>query len=129
MSVAAACLVALTASACTRGGATRSPNEALVTDRVSMTDYRFTPATIFGAAGLQLTVALANKGTVVHNFSVEAIPIDIDLAPGKTRTVIFVAPATAGSVEFFCKIHRDRGMRGTIIVKPAPGGTSSSSSP
>jgi plastocyanin len=119
-----ACLVALAASGCNRDSDAKSDAGARITDRIEMSDYAFTPATILGTSGRQLTIALVNKAEVVHNFSIEGTPVDVDVAAGKSRTVIFV-PDAAGNGKFFCKIHRERGMTGTLQTSPAPGAGSS----
>jgi plastocyanin len=80
-------------------------------------DFRFQPSDLTLAGGRQVTLRLTNKGRVRHNLSVPSIPVDVDLEPEQATNVIFVLPATAGPVEFFCKIHRDGGMRGTFHVQ------------
>jgi plastocyanin len=117
--------IALVATSCGQGDRPSTTGEARITDELRMSDYRFTPAEVFGVTSHQLTFRLANKGKVKHNFSVEATPIDVDLKPGQTKTVIFVTPGSVGPVRFFCKIHDARGMHGVIQVLTAPGVTRS----
>ena len=63
-----------------------------------------------------MTLTVVNRGGVVHNLSIPSIPVDLDFEAGQRRTVIFV-PNTPGDVEFFCKFHRDRGMKGTFRLQ------------
>jgi plastocyanin len=80
-------------------------------------DFSFQPAEFPASAGRQVTLTFSNEGEVAHNLSVPAIPVDLDFEPGVSENIIFVAPATPGPVEFFCKFHRDQGMRGTFNVQ------------
>ena len=82
-------------------------------------DFSFQPSELPVTAARQVTLTFTNRGEVTHNLSVPSIPeIDLDFPPGKSETLIFVAPATAGAVEFICKFHQGRGMKGTFSVRP-----------
>ncbi len=107
----AALLVAVSTVGC--GGDDEKP----VTPELVAQDFSFQPSEFPATAGRQLTITFSNKGKVVHNLSVPAIPVDLDFEPGKTETIIFVAPANPGPLEFFCKFHQDRGMRGVFNVQ------------
>jgi plastocyanin len=83
---------------------------------VTALDFTFEPASLPAQPSKQVTLGLTNKGTTQHNFSIAALEVDTDVAPGETLNVIFVAPAE-GPVEFFCKFHQDRGMKGTLNLE------------
>jgi plastocyanin len=85
--------------------------------RLTTVGNRFSPATIAGQPSRQITLLIRNDDHVIHNFSVAYVPIDVDIAAGTDKRVIFVAPPQAGPVEFFCKFHRDQGMVGTLEVR------------
>ncbi len=80
-------------------------------------DFTFEPAELPASAGSQVTLTFSNEGDVAHNLSVPAISVDFDFEPGTSENVIFVAPPTPGPLEFFCKFHQDRGMRGVFDVR------------
>jgi plastocyanin len=99
--------------------------------RVRIADYRFTPDTIEVVAGQSVTLTLVNEdGITPHNFTLNdasaGLAVNQNIPAGETRTVTFTAPA-AGSYIFHCdkklpfmKSHRERGMEGRLVVKPAP---------
>jgi plastocyanin len=109
--VTAALVVAVTTVGC--GGGDEQP---AVPELVAQ-DFSFQPAEFPASAGRQVTLTFSNEGEVAHNLTVPAIPVDLDFEPGVSENIIFVAPTTPGPVEFFCKFHRDQGMRGTFNVQ------------
>lgn len=107
---------------------------------ISAQEFRFTPTTITVRAGERIKLVLTNKGTVAHEIvspllkaskdmevqsqgiKVEGDEIgEVEFARGKTVT-IELTPTRAGRFEFWCgektggKLHRDLGMKGTIVV-------------
>ena len=52
----------------------------------------------------------------LHNFSIDELDIDVDIAPGATEEVVINAPA--GTYEFYCNVpgHKAAGMLGTLTV-------------
>jgi hypothetical protein len=64
------------------------------------------------------TIEVANVGTADHNFTVEALGIDVDLPPGESATVTIPAETAPGEYEFICNVpgHAAAGMVGTLIV-------------
>ena len=80
--------------------------------KVSVGDYSFLPRDIV-SSNFFLVVALTNHSKHVHNFTLEALHIDIDLPPGEVLNEQFALPNT-GQFEFYCKYHRARGMTGTV---------------
>jgi nitrite reductase (NO-forming) len=86
---------------------------------IDMTEMKFTPNTFTVKAGEKVTVKLENKGTVLHDFSIDSLKIQQNVQPGKTETVSFTAPSSAGDVVFYCNQpgHEAAGMKGTMTVQ------------
>jgi plastocyanin len=91
-------------------------------DNEGSTEFYFDPTFLKAKAGQKVTVALENKGTVPHNFSITALNVNQDLAVGKTETITFTLPAS-GDVPFFCEYHHASGMRGAFFFGSAPQAT------
>ena len=72
-----------------------------------------------------MTITLANKGAIMHNFSVDDhnnptvkdLGIKVDLNPGETKTVTINAPP--GDYYYYCDVpgHEQAGMHGTLTVQ------------
>ena len=79
-------------------------------------DIYFEPSEVTIPANTDVTVNLPNEGVTPHNFSIDALGIDVDIAPGATEQVVINAPA--GEYEFYCNVpgHKQAGMVGTLIV-------------
>lgn len=80
-------------------------------------DIYFEPKELTIPAGADVTVTLPNDGMTLHNFSIDALDINVDIAPGETKTVTINAPA--GSYEYYCNVpgHKPAGMVGTLTVQ------------
>ena len=109
--MAAAILLAVATGAC--GGGDDKP----VTPELVAREFSFEPTELRARPGQQVTLTFTNDGEVPHNLSIPSIPVDLDFEPGTSETIIFVPPSTPGPLEFFCKFHQDRGMKGTIQVQ------------
>ena len=80
-------------------------------------DFKFVPATLSVSAGQKVTVTFKNTGSAEHNFSITSLKVNKDLEAGKTATVTFTAPSSAGDVEYFCEYHKaSKNMVGTLHV-------------
>jgi len=106
---AVACAALIVAGGCGQGVKVPPPD-------LEAQDFRFRTPTKALTAGRQVTLRFANTGKVVHNLTIPSISVDLDIEPGATRTVIFVAPDTPGPLEIFCKFHQDRGMKASLRV-------------
>lgn len=85
---------------------------------IRLVDDEFVPACLSVLGGQSLK--LANRGSAVHNFSVEGSDVNIDIPPGKTiRTEAIAGAVPSGEHVFFCEYHRSRGMEGHITVSEA----------
>lgn len=86
-------------------------------------DIFFDPNEVTIPADTDVTFVLPNEGAAPHNFRIDELGIDIDIAPGATQEVVINAPD--GIYEFWCDVpgHREAGMVGTLMVGsgvPAP---------
>jgi plastocyanin len=84
---------------------------------VASHDIYFEPEEIAIPADTDATVTLPNEGVALHNFSIDALDISVDIAPGATEEITINAPA--GEYEFYCNIpgHESAGMKGTMTVE------------
>jgi uncharacterized cupredoxin-like copper-binding protein len=96
--------------------ATGATTAAAMTVDVVAHDIFFEPKDVTIPANTDVTVNLPNEGAAPHNFSIDALDIDVDIAPGATEQVVINAPA--GEYEFYCNVpgHKEAGMVGTLIV-------------
>ena len=103
--------------------------------KVKAVDFRYEPAAFARTAGKQVTMSITNDGKVTHNVSlpeIGGIPADllsIDIAPGKTENLIFIAPDEPTTLEFFCKFHKDQGMTGNLQLKASGAATTTTAVP
>lgn len=81
-------------------------------------DIFFTPTELAVPADTEVTILLPNLGAAPHNFSIDELGIDVDIAPGETKEVSFTAPE--GEYVYYCNVpgHREAGMVGTLIARP-----------
>jgi len=120
-------LVALLAVGC--GGGSSSPpvslagstnNHGTKSAKDDMTvvadNFSFSPTFITASPGQKFTVQLKNDSNARHTFTSPTMAVDLELAPGNSRTVTLTAPTT-GSVEFHCRFHQSQGMQGAVYVK------------
>ena len=70
-------------------------------------DIYFEPKALTIPAGTEVTLTLPNEGVTLHNFSIDALGISVDIAPGATEQVVINAPA--GDVRVL--LQRARGTR------------------
>jgi uncharacterized cupredoxin-like copper-binding protein/mono/diheme cytochrome c family protein len=81
-------------------------------------DIFFTPTEIEVPSDTEVTILLPNLGASPHNFSIDALDISVDIAPGETKEVKITAPE--GEYEYYCDVpgHKEAGMVGTLISRP-----------
>jgi uncharacterized cupredoxin-like copper-binding protein/mono/diheme cytochrome c family protein len=84
---------------------------------IEMHDIFFQPKDVTIPAGQDVKVTLKNLGAAPHNFSIDALKISQDVAPGETKEITINAPA--GTYEFYCDVpgHKEAGMVGTLTAK------------
>jgi cyclophilin family peptidyl-prolyl cis-trans isomerase/plastocyanin len=79
-------------------------------------DIFFEPAEITIEPFTPTTIVLPNEGAAAHNFSIDELGIDVDIAAGATEEVTIFAPP--GTYEYYCNVpgHKEAGMVGTLVV-------------
>jgi plastocyanin len=84
---------------------------------ITMVDIAFQPNSLTIPANTDAPVSLPNTGATLHNFSIDELGIDVDVAPGDTGSVTINAPA--GTYQFYCNVpgHKAAGMIGTLTVQ------------
>lgn len=83
---------------------------------VELNDDYFNPEVITIPNGTVTTLILKNKGTKEHTFTVEKLGIDVEVQPGKEKTIT-VQPKQPGTYELTCRYHFQEGMVGKVMVK------------
>lgn len=87
--------------------------------KITATEMKFEPAVIEAKVGEKIKFAIQNQGTVDHEFESETLKFDeLEIPPGKTRTVTVTMPDKPGEYEFFCDAagHLAAGMKGKVVV-------------
>lgn len=81
-----------------------------------LNDFFYTPNTLAVRAAQDVPLLLRNDGGVTHTFVIDALAVDIELAPGASRSIVINAPAN--QYAFYCRIpgHKAAGMTGTLNV-------------
>jgi len=82
---------------------------------VELDDFYFEPTVYTGTAGQQIKLELSNESNNLHNFSLDEQSISQDVAAGKDMDVTVTFPQS-GTLVFYCKYHRSRGMAGALKV-------------
>ena len=85
---------------------------------VESVDIAFIPEALTIPANTDVTFLLPNSGAAQHNFSIDALSISVDQAPGQMdQKVVINAPA--GTYEYYCNVpgHKQAGMVGTLTVQ------------
>jgi plastocyanin len=102
----------------TDGGCTDASVTGEFEVRIIERDFSFDPACLIVLGGQGL--AVRNRGSVTHNFTVEGTDVDLDLDPGGVnRTEAIGGAVSPGTYTFFCQFHRAQGMEGEITVSAA----------
>ena len=92
------------------------PKETVNAIEVELNDDYFNPKVITIPNGTTTTLILKNKGKKEHTFTVEKLGIDVEVQPGKEKTIT-VTPNMPGTYELICRYHLQEGMVGKVIVK------------
>jgi len=108
--------------------------------RIELSEYAFSPAQVTLKAGRAVSLKVVNTGRATHMFAstylssqdleIEGADMEVDapngvkyvkLQPGKSAEIRFT-PAKKGTFDFSCDVktggrtHRDRGMKGQLVV-------------
>lgn len=84
---------------------------------MNLVDIAFEPAEFSIAAGTDVVIDLTNTGVAEHTFTIEALGVDVKVAPGGTASVTI--NAAAGTYDYICTVpgHKELGMVGTLTVE------------
>jgi len=78
-----------------------------------MDNYFFDPGSVKAPAGKKITLELVNDSSAEHNFTLTEQGVSKDVEPGEEGEVTVTMPKS-GTLIFYCKYHRDRGMTGML---------------
>ena len=82
---------------------------------VKMRDFSYDPKTMTARAGQAMTLELKNEGEQPHTFTIAGLVDSQRVEKGQSKTITFT-PAQAGSLTFFCTVHGQATMSGTLTV-------------
>ena len=103
--------VALGAAGCGGGGSSSGSGSGKT--ELDMDNYFFDPGSVKADAEKNLTLELTNGSSAEHNFTLTEQGVSKDVEPGEEAEVTVTVPKS-GSLTFYCKYHRDRGMTGML---------------
>ena len=109
--------VAVAAAGC--GGGSSSDSGSGKTE-VDMDNYFFDPGSVKAPAGKKITLELVNDSSTEHNFTLTEQGVSKDVEPGEEGEVTVTMPKS-GTLTFYCKYHRDRGMTGMLTPGDSSG--------
>lgn len=110
-------LLAIALAACGGGASSSSSGGTSVT--ITTTEFKFDPSTINTKSGETINLTVKNNGAIEHTFVISAINFKLTVAPGKSETKSFTAPAAAGTYDIVCDVagHKEAGMTGKLVVQ------------
>ena len=87
--------------------------------RLSAQDIKWDLTEIEAQVGQEISLTITNEGILDHNFILLDFDINIEIPPGESQVVTFVANEP-GSFEYHCDIpgHLDAGMVGALTINP-----------
>jgi uncharacterized cupredoxin-like copper-binding protein len=88
---------------------------------VTATEFKFDPANVTAKAGSATTLTLSNKGTQIHDWTIDNLggsKVQVIAQPGQSANVTFT-PSQAGTYQVYCDQpgHKDAGMVGQLTVQ------------
>jgi plastocyanin len=85
---------------------------------VTAIDYHFHDAHPSQPIPLDRALEFSNQGSNAHNVTIPGFGVDRTFRPGVRFAFEPVGSlfAEPGRYSFFCRLHRDRGMSGTLVV-------------
>jgi plastocyanin len=108
------CDAAIGAGAVNRGTQAVTGSKVEIEADNDGSEFYFKPTCVTGSG--TVTVEVKNQGSIAHTFTVQALGIDEQIEPGKTKDVSVTFPAS-GAAPFVCKFHAGSGMRGALLAK------------
>lgn len=115
LSITATAALAIVIAACGGGSAASSDRVEIQT---ATTEFAYAPKAWEIPSGKPIKIVLKNKGTVEHDFTIDALRLKVTVAAGKDAEKSFAAIAP-GTYEVHCSVagHKEAGMTGTLTVK------------
>ncbi len=83
---------------------------------LELDDFYFGPTYLRGEPGSTVTLALVNEGDAPHTFTIDALDVDTEVAPGES-TEVEVTLGDQGATVFYCRFHQGQGMQGAIFFE------------
>ncbi len=111
--------IGLLAAACGGGGAAGAGGQSdRVTIEGTLTEFAFAPKSWEIPAGKPVRIVIHNKGTLEHDFTIDALKIAVKAQPGKDTIKDFNAIAP-GTYDVHCSVagHKESGMVAKLVVK------------
>src|SRR3954451_2051002 len=91
-------------------------------------DYYFSPTFIKVKAGQKVTITVKNEGSAPHTFTSDALSVDQQVSPGKSKKLTLTVPDSPKAFEFHCNFHGNMGMRGAFYTAAGAKVTTAASS-
>jgi plastocyanin len=82
---------------------------------VKMRDFSYEPKGLTARAGQAVTLELKNEGEQPHTFTIAGLVDSQRVEKGQSKSITFT-PTQAGSLTFFCTVHGQATMSGTLSV-------------
>jgi plastocyanin len=84
---------------------------------VTAIDYHFHDAHPTFPIEMGRDLVVENQGRNLHNVTIPALGFSRDVRPGASLTIAQIGDRLVpGRYELFCRLHRDRGMTGVIVI-------------
>jgi plastocyanin len=83
--------------------------------QVAMRDFSYSPNTLTARAGQAVTLELKNEGEQPHTFTIAGLTDSQRVEKGQSKSITFT-PTQAGPLTFFCTVHGQASMSGTLTV-------------
>jgi plastocyanin len=90
-------------------------NGASAPIEVRMLDIAYQSTGVRGTVGQETTLNLKNDGAQPHTFTITGLVDSGQVAAGQSKTITF-KPTQAGQLTFFCTVHGQAAMSGTMTV-------------
>lgn len=109
--------LSLSLVACNNNSTSVDPNAPNLT--ITLTSFKFDPATINATAGQKINLTLKNTDALEHTWVIQNTNIKLRVPGKQTITQTFAVPATPGTYAIECDVpgHKDAGMVGQLVVK------------
>jgi plastocyanin len=107
-----------TAAPSTAPGPGPTGSAAITTVTIEAREFGFSPAAVTIPASGATRIVVKDAGRIVHNFTIDALGVQVVMSPGGSGEVTLV-DLTPGTYQFYCSVsgHKEAGMVGTITVE------------